>query len=311
MTRVLCIADVHVGAGSTFGLAPHGPGSRLEDQRAVLQRIAQLAVDEDVDLVLNAGDTFHRPKPTPAEILVVQEFNETLMRNDIPAVIISGNAGHDGVTAASPSPVEILGEPFGRELVVQPSVVQVNLRRGAGLYVACLPGVPPAHLVATRDGGGDRSELLQEMGRMLVDVAGGLRAQCTSGAPAILLLHWSISGTSLPNGLPVASLHEPVLDGRDLLAQGWQGIVAGHIHKHQAIEGWDEVDVPAFYCGSPMVMNWGEESVPHGVMLLDYDGPSDYETRHVPIEDRPFITVEVDVLGADDPMERILSAMDD
>ena len=84
--RLLHTSDWHLGRSF------HGV-SLLQDQAAALERIAELAVEESVDLVVIAGDIYDRAIP-PAE--AVQLFNTTLAtlrRGGTAVVAIAGN--HD------------------------------------------------------------------------------------------------------------------------------------------------------------------------------------------------------------------------
>src|SRR5205814_1684568 len=122
----------------------------------------------------------------------------------------------------------------------------------AGVTVATLPWVHPGRLIAAHGRDVSRDETNSVVAELLLEAARGLRAQINGDAPAILLLHWSISGSSLPTGLPVDQLREPVIPHDELLALGFDAIIAGHIHLRQTIgHPLDQVR-PAFYVGSPL-----------------------------------------------------------
>jgi exonuclease SbcD len=286
MTKILACGDLHLGAGADYG---REPGIRLTDQDIVLTQIARLAVDEDVDAVLIAGDVFDRPRPDPATLSVFDRFLDQLAEFDVLA--ITGNAGHDIRNAESYAALEL----FSRWIDVHRMPAVWN---GPGFAVATLPSVPVSRLVASRNGG-DRGVIHRDAAEYLIQVVRDLRAEIPAGTPAILLLHWSISGASLPNGLPTDALNEPVLSAEDLDALGFDAVVAGHIHKPQMLvahEADGSYASAALYVGSPMPLSFGEERDEHGVWLLDNETTLGFfDARFVPISSRRFVTVDADL----------------
>lgn len=263
---------------------------RLDDQTWTLTQIAQLAFDRDVDLILLAGDIFHRPRPAPAELHVFRNFLRALEALEIPAVAIHGNLSHDLESADAPSALELFASDWFRVARVP------ELVRAAGdVAVCCLPSVPVHRLVAAQNGG-DRSALYREAADALVEVARGLKAQAPEGWPTVLLAHFAVSGASLPSGLPTDTMGEPVLPLPDLEALGFDAIVLGHIHTGEML-----IDVPgqawAGYTGSPLCLDHGEARMPHGVLLLELGENHGPVVEHVLLEHRRFVTVAVDLTG--------------
>lgn len=295
MTRFLCTGDLHLGAGTVYG---REPGDRLKDQEATLGCIVELARDHEVDAILFAGDAFEGPTVTPEQYAV---FQEQLRGAPCPVIAITGNGKHDcamrDVTA--PQVVSDVAEIFARP----------DVRLVGDTAVCCLPWAPVSRLVAQRDGG-DRDEVHEDAAALVVRIARGLREDATAlGAHrAVLMLHWSISGAALPNGLPVDELREPVIPLEELEALGFDAVVAGHIHRPQLLspgplaENGDGSHVvasscPIFYVGSPMPLNFGEGQV-HGCWLLDLDEPIRPHAVHaefVALDSRPFITIDIDL----------------
>lgn len=311
MTGIVAAADLHVGAGSDHRV------DALADQEHVLNQLAECAIARDLDLVLLAGDVFHRPKPTPAELHVFDRFARQLADAGIPTVAILGNAGHDQLGTDLPSALELFASPWLRV-----SRVPEVIRCVGDVAVCTLPSVPISRLVAMR-GGGERAETVEIATMLLLEAAAELRSQVPAGWPSILMGHWSVSGASLPNGLPVSTLTEPVLPVDELERLGFDAIVMGHIHRGQLYgQG------TTLYTGSPMVHDFGEAGFEHGVWILDFpggsssngatsngDGPSEEHRLHqvgdagstpasrfIPLVDRRFVTVNVDLAkGVSEP----------
>lgn len=284
--KLLCFGDTHLGAGSDYG---REWGERLRDQERVLERIVEIGRAHEVDYWLFAGDAFERRRPTPSEMLAL---SDSLMDMDGRVVGIVGN--HDVEAFDRPTAVDVFG---WADIVSKPDVWtswshSPEYRDKCGpekkLAVARLPWTPVSNLVA-RNGGGDRDELQARAAELLLDTARDLRAQMPQVGPKILLLHWSVSGASVPSGVPTDELREPVIPAEELAELGFDAIVCGHIHKAQVIREMD--GGPMFYVGSPMPLNFGEANVPHGVWILHLEGGRARQ-QFVPIESRPFVTLD-------------------
>lgn len=305
MTRLLCTGDWHVGSGLDYGRTP---ADRLADQEAVIEKIVDLSIEHDVDALLLAGDFWHRRRPTPAELMAVaRPLRRLAVETNIDVLAIAGNHC-----------VESADLPIGLELLED--IVDVHRAPGIwntrGCAVATLPWTPVSRLVAAR-GDGDRDDVHAVAAQLLVETARDLRAQIDG--PAVLMLHWSVSGASTPTGVMTDDFRETVLPADDLVALGFDAIVCGHIHKAQYFHpemGWHPHIVtpdgqvtataspPFFYTGSPTPVDFGEADVPHGVWLLDVGNPEAPAgvawAQFLPIESRPFKTLDAHLGDGDD-----------
>lgn len=91
-------ADFHLSR--PFGFLPTAIAEeRRRDQRKTLARIADLAVERDVDYVLIAGDLFDRTRPDPSDIEAVTSAFIKLHENGKQVFVIPGN--HDYYSASS------------------------------------------------------------------------------------------------------------------------------------------------------------------------------------------------------------------
>jgi exonuclease SbcD len=276
--KLLATGDLHVGAGSQHR------EDALADHADTLNQILELARARDVDAILLAGDIFDRPKPTPAELHVFDRFIRAL---PCPAVAILGNAGHDQWGVDQPTALELFA---GDHLRVSrhPEVIL-----GPGdVAIATLPSVPVSRLVAAH-GGGDRAQINEHAAELLLETARGLRDQVPDGWPCVLLGHWAVTGASLPNGLPVADLNEPVLSVDALEALDFNAVVLGHIHVP------NEFGIDVLYVGSPLCLNFGEAGFTHGAWIVEVEQGIETATEFVQLDDRRFVTVDVDLIGSD------------
>jgi DNA repair protein SbcD/Mre11 len=276
--KLLAISDSHIGAGYDHRK------DALADTDAIFAQVIALAVERGVDLVLHAGDVFHRAKPSPAELHVFKRFCDQLSEAGIPMVAIGGNGLHE----AAPGQKSAL-ELFESRLVRVSRTPEV-ITEFAGVAVCTLPAVPVSRLVAQRNGG-SREESYQEAIDLLLRAAHDLFEAAPSDRPRILLAHQMVSGASLPTGLLVEQVGSVVLPLHELERIGFDAIVLGDLHKPQLLNG------RTFYCGSPMTMDFGEHDDEHGCWILDLDtiGTLHAPPEFVPLQGRRFITVEVDL----------------
>ena len=298
MARFLCTGDLHLDAGPDLGRVP---GDRLREQEEVWRRCLEIGAEHEVDAVLFAGDAFEHRRPTPEALLA---FERPLVALDegphpVPMYAIVGN--HDRSGAAAGTGLEIFAEASLLSLASEPEIWHFPAAGQPDAVAICaLPWAPVSRIVAAH-GGADRDDANAYAAELLVATARGLREQVDG--PAILLTHFSISGSSLPNGLPVEQLREPVLEVSVLEALGFDAIVAGHIHRGQTFgEG------ATFYVGSPLPLSFGEASDEHGVWILETDPRTASGAqrpllvpRFIPIASRRLVTLTLDGYELDVP----------
>lgn len=285
MTSLLCFGDLHLGQGANLGQ----PGERLQEQAQALDEVYLLAKDRQVDGILFAGDAFEGPTIPPEQLDVFAGFVGSCRAARIPIVAITGNGRHDAAMRST-NGMAIFRHIPGITVSSRPDIHEV-----ADVHVATLPWVHPGRYVAMHNGDVARDDINAAAAGLLVEVARGLRAQVPDGDRAVLMLHWSVEGASLPNGLRIDDhAHEPILPVADLEELGFDAVVCSHIHKPQRMEVL--MAGPFFYTGSPMPLNFGEASVEHGVWIVDVDDV-DTTAEFVPIESRRFVTLDVDITG--------------
>ena len=286
--RALLTADLQLGAGITLGSGEFGPGSRFHDQCDVLDRIADLAVAEQVGLVFVLGDIFETARPLPHHILAFQAFVRRLLAERIRVFCCTGN--HDVRSAALPSAVEIFGEN-GCVVALEPSLWPVD-----DIVIAALPWTHPGNVVAAM-GDTARDDVNGAAARGLAEAAMVMSMRCETEFPQLtplLVGHWAISGASLPTGLDVSMLREPVIPLESLQETGFALAAFGHLHLAQVVQA---EPVPTIYTGSPQVNRWDEAEGEHGCWIWDSAPPG--HLKFHPIEDRPFLTLDATPVEAD------------
>lgn len=287
MTRILCTADLQLGAGTGYLPRPFGPGSRLHDHEQAWLDCCRLAIEHQCAAVIVAGDVFDDKHPGPTRLLAFKRGLDLLAAHRIQTIAIVGN--HDVRAADEPTALELF-QDAEHDLVMVHRQPGWDYLAGGQVAYAVLPWTTMGGLAALR-GGGDRDLLHAEAGELLVQVARGLREQIPANVThRILIGHWAVSGAAMPTGLPTDDLREVVIPLHALEEQGWDAIVLGHIHRPQALT--EAAAGLRFYCGSPLPVTHGEAGYQHGAYLLEL-GPLLNELTFLPIESRPFVTLGV------------------
>lgn len=281
--------DNHLGKSQDLGRTP---GERLAEQEDVWRSTLKLARDRRCDAVLHAGDLFDGRRPGPDVMLAAERpLVEHQVEGGCTVYLIAGN--HDVPSQDGPCGLDVLAEAGLIELAREPHVWTVG-----DFDVCALPWTPVSRLVAIDGGETDRAEISALAADLLLETARGMR---DPDRRQILLGHWSVSGTSLPNGLPVDSIGGVVLSMRDLAALDYERMVFGHIHEPQTA-----VAVPSefLYVGSPQPLDFGEGGRDHGCWLIAPDAMyPDSRLKFEPLPSRQFVTIDVDaeaVLWAQD-----------
>lgn len=275
MTKLLAFGDIHLGAGAEYG---RKPGDRLRDQAAVLEQIADLAIEEAVDGILCAGDVFEGPGVPPEQLDVFASFIDRL-QDRVPLLVTLGNGRHDAALR-DVNGLAIFNRFYNVQVVSRPEVVEF-----AGCAVACLPWVHLGRLIAQLGGDVGRDEVNATAAELLIEIAEGLYANAGTGRPRILLGHWHTDVALDANGNGIAQFaHEPILSYVDLHAIGFDYVVLGHNHRQQTFA------TTSFHPGSPMCLNFGEQDLPHGVAIIDTD--DEHPVRFESICSPPFVTIE-------------------
>ena len=273
--KILHTSDWHAGKGLRGR-------SRAEEHRAVLAEIAALARVEEVDVVLVAGDLFDTAAPAPeAEQLVWQALLD-LAGAGAAVIALAGNhdhparfdaarglAGHAGIT--------LMGQARRPD---DGGVVEVRCRSGERVQVAVLPFCSQRHVVrAAHLMGCDASTNAQVYARWMADLMAGLCVGFDPKAVNVLAAHLAARGGMKGGGERDAQLTEAYwVDPADFPASAHY-VALGHLHRTQSLPSV----VPAWYCGSPLQLDFGETENQPSVLLVEAEAGTPATVRRVPL----------------------------
>jgi DNA repair protein SbcD/Mre11 len=298
------LSDIHIGLLTHGKLNPStGYNTRLEDILKCLDHVFDTASRESADIILIAGDVFHRENPLPAEeIEFARRISKAASSGGARVVIVLGNHDYSS-SGPGASAVEIFPalDIEGVTIARKPGVISVDTKSGI-VQVACLPWAGRSALI-TRDEFKSLSsqEIQTEIERRLIRIIHDLAGKIDRKDPAVLLGHVAARGAQL-SGTEADTLttSDPSVPVTALADPAFQYIALGHIHRFQDLNNGDTP--PVVYSGSIERIDFTEEREQKGFVLGEImegkDGWScSYQFMETPA--RKFITFDLGEIGPD------------
>ncbi len=305
--RLLHFADLHIGIENYGRLDPEtGVHSRVRDFLERLDEVVAYALQNEADLVVFTGDAYKTRDPNPTYQRAFARRVKRLADAGIPVVLLVGN--HDLPTMPQrASTVDIfhtLAVPHvyvGRE----EQIFRIQTRRGP-VQVAVVPFPIRSRLLAREEYRGlSLPELDRALQEIVTDNIRALARQVDPEVPAVLAAHLSVSGATYGSERGVMIGRDTVVLLSALADPVWDYVALGHIHKHQSLHNSYP---PVVYSGSLERIDFGEEKEPKGFCWAWLRrGETTWE--FVEVNARPFVTVEADLRGADDPQAALREAV--
>ncbi len=296
--RFLHFADLHLGIENYGRTDPStGLSTRLMDFLRAFDTIVDHALNEDVDLVVFAGDAFKNRDPSPT---YEREFAKRIRRlaEHVPVFLLVGN--HDLPNAQGRAhtleiyqTLEIPNVYVARK----PDLFTIPTKRG-NVQILAVPWVVRSTFLRRDEmRGRPLSEIETMMMERLFTVVHNLQEKADPNLPLIMAAHATVQGASYGS-------ERSVMLGQDLVlptslfrhpkvAYG----ALGHIHKHQQVIA----DPPVVYSGSPERIDFGEEKEEKGYVVGNLrrqrSGGWAADWDFVRLNTRPFVTIRVEARG--------------
>lgn len=296
--RFIHLSDIHIGLLTHGRLNPStGYNTRLEDILGCLDRVLETAARESVDLILIAGDVFHRENPLPAEeIEFARRIGKAAGSGGARVVMVLGNHDYSS-SGAGASAVEIFPalDIEGVTIARKPGVLDIPTKSGA-VQVACLPWAGRGALLSREEYRSLSSQELQaEIESRLIAIIHDLAGKTRPEDPAILLAHVAARGARLSGTeTDTLSTSDPIVPVTVLADRAFQYVALGHIHGFQDLNSGDAP--PVVYSGSIERIDFSEEKENKGFVLgeiseTDTGWKCIYQFRETPA--RRFITIDL------------------
>jgi DNA repair protein SbcD/Mre11 len=241
---------------------------RYDEHEAVLRSIIQTARAHDVDLVLIAGDLFETSAPSPKSQGLVMRALLALREDGRHVVAIAGNHDNAGLLDSVYRPV--LGE-LGLHIIGTPKTpaaggtLSLTTRAGEQVTVAAVPFLSQRYAVRAAELLlHENAEHALDYARRVAAIVAALTEPFTADSVNIVMAHATLLGGrrgggerdvqtafeyEVPSGIFPSSAHYAAL---------------GHLHRQQEIPA----PCPAFYSGSPLAIDFGEEGNEAGALII-------------------------------------------
>jgi exonuclease SbcD len=306
--RMLHFADLHIGMENYGSIDPGtGTSTRVHDFLQRLDELIDFALENEADLAVFSGDAFKDRNPEPTQ---QREFAGRIKRlaDAVPTLLLVGNHDMPGmaVKANSLDIFRALDVP-GVMVGYRDEGRVVETRRGP-VFLAWMPYPMRNRLMSWRKYQGKSIDELNrglrgEVSERLAELARQARGM---EMPRVLAGHFGVDSARFGSERSVMLGRDLPLLTSMLTDDAWDYVALGHIHKHQDLnpEGYP----PVVYSGSLERIDFGEEHEPKGFCWVELERGAT-KWRFIPVAARPFLTLDVDVRGADDPTREVLAAI--
>lgn len=302
--KLLHFADLHLGIDNYGSLNPRtGLSTRIDDFLRSFDTIVDVAIEDQVDAVLFAGDAFKNRDPSPTLQRMFAARIHRLAQAEIPTVLLSGNHDLPSIAARATAMdiYETLEVPH-----IHPAraigVIRLDTRRGP-LQVVALPWIPRNMIAMSEELRGlPSNEQMLRLGEIITQSMRDTVAELDPSVPSVLLAHLSVEGAKLGAEQSIMLGAELVLAPADICADAFSYVALGHVHRHQTLGSHP----PIVYAGSPERVDFGEERESKGYVMVDLEpaAGSGWDARWTfePLPTRPFKTLKF-APRTEDPME--------
>ncbi|QIK73473.1 exonuclease SbcCD subunit D [Propioniciclava coleopterorum] len=274
--KLLHTADWHVGK-TLKGR------SRLDEQRAVLAEIIDVALREQVDAVLLAGDLYDTAAPSAEAQRLVNGALLKLATSGIEVVVIAGNHDHARTFEALRQLMAAAGISYTGQIraAVDGGVHRFTARStGEEAVVALVPFVSRRHIVGTEEiVTGTPSENAGRYEQSVRDIIATLAGSFGTDTVNIVMAHLTCTGGVMGGGEREAqSIFEYHVSAQSFPHTAHY-VALGHLHRRQQIPA----PAPVHYSGAPLAVDFGEQENTPVVCLVEASPHAPARVTDVPI----------------------------
>lgn len=307
MIRLLHFSDLHLGIENYGRLDPQtGLSSRLQDFLRCFDAVVDFALGDNIDLVLFCGDAYKTRDPTPTYQREFAKRIRRLSRAGIPTLLLAGN--HDLPLAVGKAHTLEIFDTLDVDNVTVANKLGTHALEtmGGPIQIVAVPWPIKSHL-ATRDEfkGLTLAEINAQLADIIDDLVSKEIARLDPTLPTVLAAHGTVFGAAYGSERSVLLGQEVIIPTSVVANPVFDYVALGHIHKHQVLR---DAHPPAVYSGSVERIDFGEEGEEKGFVLVEVEkGSAQFE--FVPLEARPFLTIDVDARG-ENPTAEVLEAIE-
>ena len=256
--KILHFADAHIDMANYGRHDPEtGLPLRVLDFLKSLDTIVDAAIDEKVDLVIFAGDTYRDRSPAPT---YQREWGKRIYRlsaAQIPTLLLVGNHDLSPATGRAHALQEFgtLQVPHVHVLDKPQFLSAEDL--GIPIQVIALPWVNKSGMLAVSQMSGEEGEkVYARLEELLGDFVESCFEKIDPELPVILTAHASVQGAKLGAERMIMLGNDLVLSGSLVKDPRLDYVALGHIHKPQNLN--EGSHPPVIYPGSIERVDFGE-----------------------------------------------------
>ncbi len=308
--KLLHFADAHIDMANYGRHDPEtGLPTRVMDFLNSLDEIIQTAIQEQVDLVIFAGDTYKDRSPAPT---FQREWGKRIMelsRAGILTLLLTGN--HD----VSPSSgrahaiqeFDTLEVPHVRVLY-KPQFLSPADLEGLPVQVLALPWVSRSGLMASLAlTGAETKNIYEALSERLTQLVHNWLEEADPNLPIILTAHASIEGAMYGTERMVILGNDLVLPPGLVKDTRLDYVALGHIHKAQDLN--EGQHPPVIYPGSIERVDFGEVKDQKYFVIAEVGkGKTQVEWRQLK-NIRPFLDIHVKLDSDQNINQKLLDRM--
>jgi DNA repair protein SbcD/Mre11 len=310
MIKLLHFADAHIDMAN-FGR--HDPQSglpmRVMDFLKSLDEIVVTAIEEEVDLVIFAGDTYKDRSPAPT---FQREWGKRIMqlsRAGIPTLLLTGNHDISPATGRAHAIQEFdtLEVPHVRVLH-QPQFLSSADLEDLPVQVLALPWISRSGLMASLElGGTEPGQIYETLNDRLTELVNNWLEEADPALPIILTAHASVEGAMYGTERMVMLGNDLVLPPAMVKDQRFDYVALGHIHKPQDLN--EGAHPPVIYPGSIERVDFGEADDRKYFILAEVKKGHTKVTWRELKNIRPFVDIYVRLDSDKDINHKLQSAL--
>ena len=288
--RILHTGDLHIG--NFPGPEVNGENARFQDICKCLDALVEGAKENKPDIAVIAGDVFHQARVWSDRGLKEQQTAVRFLRElerICPVVVMRGTPNHDSEEQFKTLESTFYGDD-SVHIITQPEVRTYHSYDGKKVQIACIPGFDRGYYRAKHPGL-SKEEENEVFTKAVEDMIVGLKAQCDTGSPTVLVSHYTITGCNMESGQTAFfSQFEPVVYPSTLAAADYNLVCFGHIHRPQQLDGCKNT----FYCGAISALNFNDERQERGYWLHDiYDCYGEGNSTFRKLPTREYLTIRL------------------
>ncbi len=303
-------ADIHFGMENYGKIdAKTGIHTRLLDFEKALNSCIDVAIKENVDFFLFAGDAYKTHNPSQTQQKLLFKCFLRLYSAGIPIVIVIGNHDHP-LSFGKAHALDMLGEiPLeGFHVFSKPGSIVLNTKNGP-ITIVGVPW-PTRNSIAIADRHLDKSnsQLTEYISKAVAHIISDYAQKIDQTIPAVLASHITVN-TGIFSGSEKRAIYgnDPMLMPSQLAIKPFDYVALGHLHRHQNL---NESGYPAVvYSGSIERIDFGERKEDKGFCLVTIPEKHKATYEFIPVPTRPFIQIEVTLISGIPQTEQIIDAI--